>query len=239
MSPKLLEKIASLDFDTLTKAVDNLSGLKGLNTKDLTKGIKDAIAYTTKSRFDGAGSFKTLTSTERALINVGQYAKTLGNVLGKEASLFAELQHLEPQKAVASLTATLKDIDFNKLNVNTSRMDTTRLKTRENALGALDSLLGNDAFIKLNEERSGVQDTRAKINRARGLKESAESRISNFGALMAQNTAFMGSYAVLGMAQQTIGSTLGFFSGFDDAMKNLQAITGDTTQGLEVMGQAV
>ena len=91
---------------------------------------------------------------------------------------------------------------------------------------------GLDRKNKLNEMNK-------QVGSAKHLKESSKMRWSNFGDLMVQNAAFGASYAVIGGATAAIAGGVGFVTGLDERLHNLQAITGATGHELDQMAGSV
>lgn len=160
--------------------------------------------------------------------------------LAAEASVLKEVLGLDFSgvRTTGDVKDVLKGFNFDTVKV-TGGYSTNRMRRQENALGVLDHTMGTDEFIGHEDQRAGVQNIKQKIQGGRSLRENAERRYTEFAALTMQNAAFGASYAVLGGAQQLIGGTVGFIANFDDSLKNLQAITGETSDGLDTMSDAV
>ena len=234
-------KVGNL-FSTLPTVNKNVIG------KEFKKGFTDVAkeirkTYSTTDTSMGITYKVGLTS---ALSDLQDNAKLLSKTFKTDQGLFSNLikkdkrgNYALEDKNIAKARKFFKDYHWESLNVKTNKYTDTQLRQLENVFTSLDSFFKRKEFPELRKERSGLEVNRRSISDARSLRSRAKSRWDEFGALMAQNTAFMGSYAVIGGAQAAIGGTLNFFANFSDSMKNLQAITGDTTAGLKIMSDSV
>ena len=74
---------------------------------------------------------------------------------------------------------------------------------------------------------------------AQGFRNSAITRWANFQDQMTQNAAFMAGYGALSIPLGAAGATFAGAVQFEDSLKNLQAITGSSTEQLNSMTKAI
>ncbi len=74
---------------------------------------------------------------------------------------------------------------------------------------------------------------------AQGFRNSAITRWANFKDQMMQNAAYMAGYGVLSIPVGAAATAIGGAVEFEDSLKNLQAITGSSTEQLNSMTKAI
>ena len=115
-----------------------------------------------------------------------------------------------------------------------------RLRQYEQALGNAGHILTAQEFdTGFSTQKAGLAELGSGVGRSINLKEGAAARARDFANLTKQNLLFAASYMGINAVQTSLAGTIGFFGEFDDALGNLQAITGETTEGLNVMKDAV
>ncbi len=219
---------------------DTLASMEKLGMPGFSQR-KKSIQQISRLRPSAVGK---LSSFEKNLMEVEEAGEMLAEIFNKDSRTFKNLSGKSPYQIASQLQGSMRNTKFENVDAQTSIKTPQQLRQIENALTAMDKVFSHEAFSdrrfsKVGETRAGIQDTRSQVNQSRSIREHSRSRISEFGALTLQNAAFGMSYALIGGVQQSIGSTVGFMAQFDDAMKNLQAITGDSADGLDIMSHAV
>ena len=74
---------------------------------------------------------------------------------------------------------------------------------------------------------------------AQGFRNSAITRWANFKDQMMQNAAYMAGYGALSIPVGAAAATIGGAVEFEDSLKNLQAVTGSSTEQLNSMTKAI
>ncbi len=245
------------------KTILSNSGSFGVNAKNLPSDLVNKIASATSQQKTAAldeAIKASLTHSQGASINkmfkkistaqapdklmagiekVEHYAELLSNTLGMDKGAFKGLTSLTRAGVVKRIKGNLQGYNFDQAKVTTADKDQVQLRKLVNAVGSLHGVIKRPEFAGMFDEAAGLESLSTKIGGAYRQRVAAQSRFSEFGSLMLQNTAFMGSYALIGGVQQVIGSAGAFLGGFSNSLKNLQAITGSSTEGLKMMTKAV
>ncbi len=231
--------IKGLSLDQVTQIKNIGKQFEKLNPElhAFTQNIK-----TYNKQFNASKKSKTKMPTKFKLDRdlLASNAEMLGEAFGISPEEFKKFAGASKKKTFKQLKKIMENIDYANLKPETQTKSVEALQAQSDSLRAFKRL--SEQSYKTGtmfKERQAVEAYASQIERAYSQRRQAQARIGEFGSLMMQNAAFMGSYVAIDAVSGLFTKTIGFMSEFSDATKNLQAITGDTTDGLNIMVKAI
>jgi len=201
----------------------------------ITKGLKEALKF-------AAPETPSLDSFDKLFVKLEKDAPLLKRITGIDFRGIDDVlqragKTLNTENRLQEFHTRAKAFDFEKVSIPKGTV--SELYEMQDVLSGVNKAFKEIEHIGDTKARIGFQEFTTGIRESRSIKEHANARAREMAALTKQNALFAASYIGINSVQQLFGNTLQFLGDFDDALKNLQAITGDTSEGLNVMSKAI